>query len=215
MPAQIFALKIPLLIPIAQTEDRGRLFFQPGDFGLGYSGFQPDPEKKELSINLTVRRTADGVEAYLLKNFRVTEEGFESSSPINMEDIEAAQSQQSTLLAGIEIGESEERTWAKQLEDIYSDMARTEDSRELEALKKQADDTKKELGDVRSMLGEKRQQLQQLVVPPIRYARIFRYSDVIQWFDKEGRLLPEAIPYALQIRFMGRPIGDFIEAQPV
>lgn len=212
--AQIFKLKKPLFLPIGNEADqRGYTFFPPTQFGLGYSGFRPDAEKKTLNVDLTVRRVDDAAQVFILKSFSVTAEGFETSEVLNQKEIDAAKQRGDELAQSILDLEASLRDLGDAEANLFSAMATTEKDGELEKLRKQLDGVQAGIKESRQQLDSVRKEKSELKVPDAVFARTFDYATVIEWFDKEGQLLKEAIPYALEIKFMGRRVGDFIETE--
>jgi hypothetical protein len=212
--AQIFKLKRPIFLPIGTPEKPGGYtFYPPGQFGLGYDGFTPNAEKKTLGINLTIRRIDDGEQVAVLKPFAITEQGFETKEVKNQAEIDAAKELRDTLTDGILTLEASLRSLDDEEALVYADMAKAETDKELKQAQKELDKVQVKIKAARKQLKESRDAKAELVIPEKIFGRAFDYATVMAWFDKEGRLLPEAIPAATEIQFMGRRVGDFIETE--
>lgn len=205
--AKEFQLKRPLLIP--RPDGPGQVYYSPFNHNLDYAGFKPDGKAKSIDVQLVVIDVETG-KAATLKAFHITEDGFPVGTPTNAPEIQQAMDEKASLETAI-------------VEDIARLEVLKSEKAELDAQAVQAEG--KELGPILNDLEKKAQsilerrqvlaineaRLAAQTVPDEAFFRAFKYSEVIEWFERDGTIREEFLPAVMMIPFMGQPISEWVK----
>lgn len=192
----IFRIKRPIVLPVNQYANEGSLVYNTRDFGFGYS-IIPNPREKVMTISLLVFRIADEVVIRTLATFNVTEQGFITSVVLNQADIDKAVSNRADINA--HILESSERLMALRAEEAAlaeAGESTVEISATIEALMTQIS---KYLDDLNA-----------ITIPQAEYLYVNKYSDIINYFDKDGSITEAGIEWAKTVPFLGATLNDYL-----
>ena len=192
----IFKLKRALVLPVSEWDNQGMLVYNPRDFALGYSTV-PNPKEKQLTVNLLIYRLSDERTIRNLATFVITEQGFPTGRVLNQAEIDAAATSRADL-------EQETLEINAVVADLYLEEA---------ALNAEGQDTtaiSKQITDLIKRLAEIRVELNALIVPTPELEYYNRYSDIIDYFNKDGSITELGIEWARTVPFMGLTLNDYL-----
>lgn len=205
--AKEFQLKRPLLI--ARTDGPGQVYYSPFDHNIDYADFQPDGKAKTIAVKLVVIDVQNRTSA-TLKNFHITEDGFPFGGPTNIAEIQEALNEKVALQDAIAENKARIETLKTDKAALDAEAVRTE-GKELEPI---LADMEKMAGDIleaRKNLALNESRLSAQIIPEAEYLQAFKYSDVIEWFERDGTIRDEYLPAVMMIPFMGQPISEWVK----
>jgi len=192
----IFKLKRPIVFPISQSDNQGVVVYNSRDFAFGYS-IIPNPKEKQLTVTLLIYRVADEVVIRSIATFNITEQGFPTGVLLNQADIDAA------LASKVKLQDSIDKA-ALTLQALYAQEA---------ALAEQGEDTSVVSATIvatSNQLLQDRLKLSTLVVPTPELEYANRYSDIIDYFNKDGSITEAGIEWAKSVPFLGLTLNDYL-----
>lgn len=172
------------------------LVYNPRDFALGYSTV-PNPKEKQLTVNLLIYRLSDERTIRNLATFVITEQGFPTGRVLNQAEIDAAATSRADL-------EQETLEINAVVADLYLEEA---------ALNAEGQDTTTISAQITALvkrLAEIRVELNALIVPTPELEYYNRYSDIIDYFNKDGSITELGIEWARTVPFMGLTLNDYL-----
>jgi len=192
----IFKLKRALVLPVSEWDNQGMLVYNSRDFALGYSTV-PNPKEKQLTVNLLIYRLSDERTIRNLATFVITEQGFPTGRVLNQAEIDAAVTSRADL-------EQETLEINAVVADLYLEEA---------ALNAEGQDTTTISTQITALvkrLAEIRIELNAIVVPTPELEYYNRYSDIIDYFNKDGSITELGIEWARTVPFMGLTLNDYL-----
>lgn len=196
----IFKFKRPLVLPVSPNENKGVIVYNPRDFGFGYS-VVPNPRDRVLIVTLAVFELETSTMVQQINTYVITEAGFPTGIVTNQKDIDDARIFLQQTLDELTSAQIELQALRTHEIDLAVSGATTE---ELAAISQSIKDQEYLVANINITLGG-------ITVPPPQYLYINKYSDVIDYFDKDGSITSEGIEWAKKISFLGMTLGDFIE----
>lgn len=192
----IFDIKRPIVLPVNLGSNEGVIVYNIRDFGFGYT-VMPNPREKVLTISLLVMRKSDQAIVRTLSTFNVTEQGFPSGVILNQPEIDAAIAMKGLLL--IEIPE---------LQALIQNLL----AQEAAAIEAETDPTQiqEQLAEAQATLATKMQELVNIVIPEPNVLFVNKYSDIIDYFEKDGSITAEGIQWARTVPFLGGTLDDYL-----
>lgn len=198
MPIFFFPLKTALVIPSTEAAGHGLLVFLPGDNGFTYK-VSPDPVSKSLNVSLFLTSEKNPDWLFKLAAFDITEAGFPTGVLLNQQEVDDYANNVSQINADIAANKislsakyAERAAFIAENEDIPLEL-----SQEIFDLEKAA----LLLADQRNNVGD---------APTPEPEIVNKYSEVINYFDRDGSITADGIEWAKGIRFAGLTIGDYI-----
>jgi len=193
----IFEIKRPLIIPVSEYSNEGVIVYNVREFGLGYS-IMPNPREKIMTISLLVFRLADEVVIRSLATFNITEQGFKTGVVLNQAEIDAVLLRRKKLNEKLQ----ESQTNLLLLKAEEASLASQElDTSEIAKL----------IVITEAAIEELTQELYNEILPQEEYLYINKYSDIIEYFDKDGSITPEGIEWAKTVPFRGGTLNDYLK----
>ena len=192
----IFKLKRALVIPINEFANEGVIVYNSREFALGYSVI-PNPKEKELSVSLIIYRIADERLIRNLATYRITEQGFPTGEIVNAVEIEDANKAYIKALGFV-------NATTATLTALY--VLEAQASAELEdtsAIVAQIQIAQQELEQYKS-------DLKSIVIPAPELAYWNKYSDIIDYFNKDGSITEEGLAWAKSVPFLGLTLNDYL-----
>jgi len=192
----IFKLKRALVLPVSEWDNQGMLVYNSRDFVLGYSTV-PNPKEKQLTVNLLIYRLSDERTIRNLATFVITEQGFPTGRVLNQAEIDAAVTSRADL-------EQETLEINAVVADLYLEEA---------ALNAEGQDTTTISTQITALvkrLAEIIIELNAIVVPTPELEYYNRYSDIIDYFNKDGSITELGIEWARTVPFMGLTLNDYL-----
>jgi hypothetical protein len=192
----IFRLKRPIVIPISQYDQQGVIVYNSRDFAFGYS-VVPNPKEKQLNVSLLVYRVSDETLIRTLTTFNITEQGFPTGVVLNALEIKAQQE-------AIEKYQDTINTLEGTLSILYLQEA---------ALASAGESTVEVAAQILDLYTQKQEaatKLSKVVIPEPELEYINRYSDVIDYFDKDGSITVAGIEWAKSVPFLGLTLNDYL-----
>lgn len=192
----IFKIKRSIVIPVNDFVNDGIIVYNTRNFGLGYSVI-PNPREKVMTISLLVFRLVDEVVVRTLATFNVTEEGFKTDVVLNQDEINAITLRRNKLIETIAKTTSE-------LNILYvQEAAMAGDGLDVTEISKQ-------IQQKESAVRELNLQLNEEILPQPIYLYINKYSDIINYFEKDGSITTDGIEWAKTVPFKGGTLNDYI-----
>lgn len=192
----IFPLKRPIVLPISSYDNQGVIVYNARDFAFGYSVI-PNPKEKQLNVSLLIYRVEDEVLIRTLTTFNITEQGFPTGAILNAVEI---QKQKNVIIGLNQIIASltEAITVLNAQEAILAEAGKS--TVEISA----------EITDISNQLLQAQLDLSNVAIPEPELEYHNRYSDVIDYFSKDGSITDAGIEWAKTIPFLGLTLNDYL-----
>lgn len=192
----IFKLKRAIAFPVSLYDNQGIIVYNERDFALGYSTV-PNPKEKMITINLLMYRLSDEVVTRVLNTFVITEQGFPSGGILNSEDIAIANAKAAKFVETI--AALQESVLALSIEEAAL-AASGQDTTEIGAA----------ILELNHQLDTARIGQQTLVIPQPELEYVNKYSDIINYFNKDGSITEAGIVWARTVPFMGVTLDAYL-----
>jgi len=193
----IFEIKRPIVIPVSDYANEGMIVYNTRDFALGYS-ILPNPREKVMTINLLIFRLSDEVVTRTIASFSITEQGFKTDVALNQLEIDAV------VLRRFKINEK-----ISEFQGLLFALLAEEASLAEQNL--DTSDVSKQITITRDAINELTLQLNDEIVPQAEYLYINKYSDIIDYFDKDGSITLKGIEWAKTVPFRGGTLNDYLK----
>ena len=192
----IFNLKRALVLPVSEWDNQGMLVYNSRDFALGYSTI-PNPKEKQLTVNLLIYRLSDERTIRNLSTFVITEQGFPTGRVLNQAEIDKAIADKSKLELNI-------TTLEALITTLYAEEA------SLLADGQDASTISNQISESIGTLTGLRLNLLQIVIPTPDLEYYNKYSDIIDYFNKDGSITKLGIEWAKTVPFLGLTLNDYL-----